>query len=61
MCNKVAYPTRGQALDDAKLIGHARRRFNKRYCASPKSGRKLRAYECRHCGGWHLTTQKKNK
>lgn len=21
--------------------------------------RELRAYECRHCGGWHLTSQEK--
>lgn len=61
MCNKVGYATRGEALRDADLIQHARRRFNKRFCTNPKSNRKMRTYECQHCGCWHLTTQKKNK
>lgn len=45
-CFKDAYKTRARAERAAKARMRAGRRLGR-----------LRAYECPHCGGWHLTSQ----
>ena len=60
MCQKIDYPSKEEAVKDAAYIRVQKRRFNHR-SGSPKSGRKLRPYECNLCGKWHLTTAKSRK
>lgn len=46
-CTKVRYPNKKEALTARNQRLHSRRRHNK-----PDF---LRAYDCPHCGFWHLT------
>lgn len=57
-CQKIPYDTRALALDDIHRIKIQRRYRSKKHAKATKSGRKMRVYECRWCGKWHLTTQK---
>jgi hypothetical protein len=57
MCQKIPYPDKSAALADAEYIRMQKRHFDKARRA-PKSGRKLRPYQCPRCGFWHLTTRK---
>lgn len=61
MCQKISYPSRSNALEDAKLIRVQLRFRNKKLGTKPKAGRKLRPYKCYVCGAWHLTSQPKAK
>lgn len=60
-CNKIPYPTRAEALADIETIRSQRIFHSNKYAKVRKSGRKMRPYECRWCGKWHLTSQRKNK
>lgn len=60
-CQKIPYDTRHEALDDANRIKIQRRYRSKKHAKAEKSGRKMRPYECKTCGKWHLTTRHKNK
>lgn len=59
MCQKIPYPDRQAAQQDARFLRMQRRNFSKRLGKVAKSGRKMRPYQCRACGLWHLTTRKK--
>lgn len=66
MCSeKHRYETREQATDSASLI-NASIRESKRpprirgreRPRRPPETKTMRAYACRHCNGWHLTSQR---
>ncbi len=57
-CQKVTYQTKKDALADIKHIKN-QRIFRSKFKKSPKDNRKMRTYECRRCGLWHLTVRKK--
>lgn len=60
-CQKVPYDSRTAALEDIRTIRSQRIFHSNKYVKAKKSGRKMRPYECRWCGKWHLTTQRKRK
>ena len=53
MCNKMAFPTKKEAVTHIKVTKHSRHRFD-------ISG-KLKPYLCRECEQYHLTSKKKMK
>ncbi len=55
-CSKVGYETKSEAKKDGAMITRANRGRN-----HSKTGKKLAAYECRHCQKWHLTSAKQRK
>lgn len=61
MCQKVTYETKQQAVEDANFIKHQARHFSKKQQGHHKHGKKLSAYYCKRCGGWHLTTEKQKR
>lgn len=60
-CHKIPYESRAAAMEDARLMKHAKKWRSKWAASGAKNGRKLRAYNCPFCGLWHLTTQKPRK
>ena len=58
MCQKIPYIDKADALEHAGYIKIQRKHYSKNLGRSKKSGRKLRAYDCRYCDSWHLTTLK---
>ena len=53
-CSKIPYDSKRLARQDAKLILSNQKHFSKRSHVKPV--RLMRAYECRWCGKWHLTS-----
>lgn len=54
---KIIYATRGDAWDSAERVTacNARRR------RSHYRGRRAWVYECKQCGGWHLTSAERRR
>lgn len=61
MCQKVKYNSRAEALKDVIFIRTSTQRFSRKFKSARKINQKLSPYECRVCGFWHLTTQRKRK
>ena len=59
-CNKMAFPTMAEALKEIKVLRSQQIRFSKRH-QRRKSGQKMTAYQCPHCGLFHLTTAKQHR
>lgn len=59
MCNKVTYNSKNEALKDAKLLYSNMKHFSKRKGNHPV--KRMKPYECKRCGKWHLTSKKKRK
>lgn len=57
-CQKIGYPDRSQAKQEAKEIRHSMAHFN-RTGKLRKDPKKLRPYRCPSCEQWHLTTSKR--
>lgn len=57
MCNKVSYPTKKAASNDAILI---RKSMGNRAPGRPLK-RNMKPYLCPYCGVWHLTSNKRGK
>ena len=57
-CNKVTFTSKAEAREEARKIKVLRTRMSERGFARPN--KRMRPYQCQHCGGWHLTSQKAN-
>ena len=55
-CSKMRFETRGDANREIRRIKTENRFHSGKAGAKRKSNRKMSAYECPDCGGWHLTT-----
>jgi hypothetical protein len=63
MCQKIAYNTKLEAQADAKQIKAQDQKFSKKTAKYGRPGKaaKMKPYNCRYCGKFHLTTQKQRK
>lgn len=61
MCQKIVYLTKSAAAADARHIETGRNHFSKKFGSDRKRGRRLRPYNCKVCGLWHLSTRGKLK
>lgn len=56
ICNKIPYPSKKEALKDAKRIKADTRHFRNK--SLKKDNKKFRAYCCPRCQLWHLTSRR---
>lgn len=59
-CSKIPYTTKSEAKKEAVIIranAKYRNRMHKKHQFTKFKGVRLRAYLCRHCDKWHLTSK----
>ena len=59
-CNKISFISKDEAKSSIRQIEFDKLKYSKKN-RSAKAGRKMRVYECKRCGQWHITTTKQKK
>ena len=59
-CNRIGFISKSEAKAYIKQVDFNKLKYSNKN-RSAKAGRKMRVYECKRCGQWHITTTKPKK